>query len=102
MLHQVMHLRMRDFVLERDQAGEEFMREHFPISEPFPSGNGLPFIDFIADELVPLIETTYRAHPSDRTLLGHSNGANFALTPCFTAPPVSALRGCKFRPRAGG
>jgi predicted alpha/beta superfamily hydrolase len=86
MLHRVMHLRLRDFTLERDQGGEAFMQEHFPLAAPFPSGNALPFMEFIRLELIPLIEAEYRADPTDRTLLGHSYGANFALSTLFHQP----------------
>lgn len=86
MHHRVMHLRMRDFVLERDEDGEEFMQAHFPIAQPISSGNGLAFMQFIRQEVIPLIETNYRADPADRTLLGHSMGANFALYTLFREP----------------
>lgn len=86
MLYRVMHLRMRDFVLGREESGEEFMQKHFPIAAPIPSGNGLPFMQFLRQELIPLIETDYRADPADRTLLGHSLGANFALYTLFRQP----------------
>ena len=33
-----------------------------------------------------MIETDYRADPADRTLLGHSLGANFALYTLFRQP----------------
>ncbi|SDR74204.1 Predicted hydrolase of the alpha/beta superfamily [Friedmanniella luteola] len=86
MHHRVMHLRMRDFVLEREEGGEDFMQEHFPIARRIPSGNGLPFMQFIRQEVLPLVETRYRADPADRTLLGHSMGANFALCTLFREP----------------
>ena len=88
MHHQVMHLRMRDFVLSRDPSGEEFMHEHFPLAISIPSGNGIPFMEFIRQELIPMIEADYRADPADRTLLGHSNGANFALYTLFHHPQL--------------
>ena len=85
-LHQVMHLRMRDFVLAREESGEAFMQENFPVPEPIPSGNGLPFMDFLEHELIPMIETEYRGDEHDRTLLGHSMGANYALYTLFRKP----------------
>jgi Putative esterase len=89
MLYRVMHLRMRDFVLDREESGEAFMQEYFPIAPPIPSGNGLGFMQFLRQELIPLIESDYRADPADRTLLGHSMGANFALYTLFR--PASGL-----------
>jgi hypothetical protein len=44
MLHQVMHRRMRDFVSMREEAGEQFMQEHFPVPAPIVSGNAGPFL----------------------------------------------------------
>jgi predicted alpha/beta superfamily hydrolase len=87
-LHKAMHLRMRDFVLGRDESGEAFMQEHFPIAAPIPSGNGLSFMRFLRQELIPWIETDYQADPADRTLLGHSMGANFALYTLFHHPDL--------------
>ena len=58
-----MHLRMRDFVLVREESGEAFMQKHFPIGAPIPSGNGLPFMQFIRQEFIPSIEADYRADP---------------------------------------
>jgi predicted alpha/beta superfamily hydrolase len=88
MHHQVMHLRMRDLVLSRDAGGEEFMQKHFPLAATIPSGNGVPFMEFIRQELIPMIEADYRANPVDRTLMGHSNGANFALNTLFHQPQL--------------
>ncbi len=85
-LHQVMHLRMRDFVLEREVSGEDFMQAHFPIPEPIPSGNGLAFMDFLRHEVAPMVEEEYRGDPDDRIVLGHSMGANFALDALFHQP----------------
>jgi predicted alpha/beta superfamily hydrolase len=65
------------------------MQEHFPIAAAIPSGNGLGFMQFLRRELIPFIETDYRADPSARTLLGHSMGANFALYTLFHPPDLS-------------
>lgn len=87
MLHQVMHLRLRDFMRVREEGGEQFIQEHFPIPNyPIVSGNAGPFLQFIQQELVPLIESDYRADPGDRTLLGHSWGGDFALYTLFQHP----------------
>jgi formylglycine-generating enzyme required for sulfatase activity len=37
------------------------------------------FLQFFTEELIPTIETTYRADGANRTLAGHSTGADFAL-----------------------
>jgi hypothetical protein len=38
MLHQVMHLRLRDFVRAREEGGEQFIQENFPLPDPITSG----------------------------------------------------------------
>lgn len=43
------------------------------------SGGGPVFLDFLEHDLVPFIDHTYRTNPSDRGLLGHSRGGEFAL-----------------------
>ncbi len=85
-LYQVMHLRARDFTPVRDEGAEQFMQEYFPVPTPVVSGNAGPFLHFIQQELVPLIESEYRADPADRTLLGHSMGGEFALYTLFQQP----------------
>ena len=88
MLHQVMHLRLRDFVRSRDQGGEQFIQEHFPLATVVASGNAGPFLQFLQQELVPLIESDYQADPSDRSLLGRSWGADFAIYAMFQQPEL--------------
>jgi predicted alpha/beta superfamily hydrolase len=43
------------------------------------SGGGPAFLGFIEHELLPFVDRTYRTNPSDRALLGHSLGGEFAL-----------------------
>lgn len=88
MLHHVMHLRLRDFMAERNEGGEQFIQEHFPIPQPLVSGNAGPFLDFLTHELIPLIETDYHADPGQRILLGHSWGGDFALYALFKQPQL--------------
>ena len=87
-LHQVMHLRLRDFVRARTESFEQFIQENFPLPEAVPSGNAAPFLRFVQQELVPMIEAEYRVDPADRTLLGHSWGADFALYVLFQHPTL--------------
>ena len=83
---QVIHFRARDFTPDRDEGAEQFMQTYFPISHPIISGNGVGFLQFIQQELIPVIENEYRADPADRTLLGHSMGSNFAQYALFHQP----------------
>ena len=50
------------------------------------SGGGPKFLKFLAEELVPAVETTYRATPDERTLVGHSYGGLFASFAVFERP----------------
>jgi predicted alpha/beta superfamily hydrolase len=42
-------------------------------------GGSEKFLQFFEEELIPYIESTYRADPANRTLAGHSSGGNFSL-----------------------
>ncbi len=42
-------------------------------------GNRAAFLDFIRQELIPLMESEFRANPAGRALYGHSCGGGFAL-----------------------
>jgi predicted alpha/beta superfamily hydrolase len=87
-LHEVMHRRMRDFLPGRDRDAEDFIQQHFPVTHPASAGKAAAFWGFLHEELIPLVESEYRADPGDRTLLGHSWGATFALYTLFRDPHV--------------
>ncbi len=57
------------------QRGIEYPQ--FPA--PKGSGGGEGFLRFVADELIPMIESEYRADPRDRALYGHSLGGLFGV-----------------------
>jgi predicted alpha/beta superfamily hydrolase len=58
------------------------------LTEENPDGGGAPkFLSFIADELIPEIERTYRTRPY-RILIGHSYGGLFATYTLFNRPEV--------------
>ena len=50
------------------------------------SGKGDQFLDFIRKEAAPLIETTYRADPANRVILGASLGGLFTLGAALKDP----------------
>lgn len=85
---QVMHLRMRDFLPVRDEGAEQFIQGTFPIPNPIASGGADRFLQFIQQELVPMIEAEYRADAADRTVLGHSWGGLFGLYTLFQQPDL--------------
>ena len=56
----------------------DFTPTHFAEQEP-TSGGAAAFLRFLADEVIPYVDRTYRTVPGDRGLLGHSYGGLFAL-----------------------
>jgi len=58
MLHQVMHLRLRDFVRAREEASEQFIQQSFPLTNSIASGNTEPFLRFVQQVLA---DTTHCA-----------------------------------------
>jgi predicted alpha/beta superfamily hydrolase len=52
------------------------------------SGGSDKFIDFIAKELIPFIESNYRVTPGERCLGGYSYGGLFSLYALFTRPEL--------------
>lgn len=47
-----------------------------------------PFLRFIQDELIPLVDTGYRTDPANRGIIGHSYGGDFVLYALFSAPEI--------------
>lgn len=86
--YQVGQRRLRDFTSIRDQGLEDWHRSEFPIKEHIQSGGADKFLEFIKDELLPLIESDYRIDATNRCLLGHSLGGFFALHTVFKYPTL--------------
>jgi predicted alpha/beta superfamily hydrolase len=113
--HQMLHLRMRDFLPRRDEGAEKFIQDTFPVSASVVSGGAGDFLHFIQHELIPMIEAEYRADPADRTLerfpgcftIQHSHNVRTTLecqpvTPRAThapMPPAGRQR-CELWPHA--
>jgi len=54
-----------------------------------PESGGAPvFLGFIEKELIPLIDSKYKANPADRTLYGYSMGGLFGTYVLFTKPTL--------------
>ncbi len=85
---QACHRRLRDFNPLRNEESEAWHYATFPLNETIRSGGGEQFLAFVKDELLPLIESEYRADPTNRCLLGHSSGGKFALYALFTFPTL--------------
>lgn len=76
--------RNADLTPVRDDAEEQSMAERF--QRPTPTGDSGNFLTFLKDELIPMIETDYRADPTRRILVGHSYGGLFGLFALLEAP----------------
>lgn len=50
-----------------------------PVPDDPSSGHASTFFDALQQEIVPLVDSHYRANPSDRALWGHSFGGAFAV-----------------------
>lgn len=68
----------------------ELLRARDLTPVPYPgypgSGGAKNFLPFLQEELIPHIEATYRANPSDRGLVGASAGGLFAVYALLNAP----------------
>jgi uncharacterized protein len=51
-----------------------------------PKSGAAKFLQFVREELVPMIDTTYRTLPGDNGILGHSFGGLFGLYALFNQP----------------
>lgn len=62
---------------------------HYSHSVPPASGGASDFLEFIKEELKPLIAKNYRSHDEGSGILGISNGALFASYLLFSEPSES-------------
>jgi predicted alpha/beta superfamily hydrolase len=62
--------------------------DYTPVRDPFfpGSGEGARFLAFFKEELIPFIESEYRADSSQRMLMGSSFGGTFTLYAMFAEP----------------
>jgi predicted alpha/beta superfamily hydrolase len=74
---------VRSYMLKRE-------RDLLPAEVPEHAGSGQAerFLAFMREELVPFMESEYRVDSEDRTILGMSGGATFALYVLFTSPAL--------------
>ncbi len=78
--------RNADLTPVRDEAEEKSMEAQH--KRPTPSGDSGNFLEFIKDELIPIIEKDYRADPAQRILVGHSYGGLFGVFAMLEAPDL--------------
>jgi predicted alpha/beta superfamily hydrolase len=78
--------RDHDLTPIKDEATQKAMEAAH--KRPVPNGDATGFHNFLKQELIPFIETTYRADPARRVLVGHSYGGLFALFGMFITPDL--------------
>ncbi|WP_249269574.1 alpha/beta hydrolase-fold protein [Shewanella sp. SACH] len=54
----------------------------------FETGEALNYLTFIESEVIPFVETHYRATPNHRTLAGQSLGGSFGVLALLTKPQL--------------
>jgi len=77
-------LRLEDLTPMQSEKSEKYNREW--LKREVKSGGGGQFLNFIKQELVPIIEKDYRTDPAKRILAGHSHGGLFTLFAMFQEP----------------
>ena len=84
----VMALRTRDLTptLDNDFVKEARVDPYFPLPAHIDPGGAGKFLDFVEQELKPLINSRYRTASIDETLLGYSFGGLFGLYVLFNHP----------------
>ena len=58
----------------------------FPVLDSDVMPGGLQYLEFLEQELIPFVESNYRAVPTNRTLWGYSSSGYFALYAMFQKP----------------
>jgi len=77
-------LRMHDFLPVRDEGAEKWWGDN--LKRPCPTGDAGNFLQFIKNELIPMVEKEYQVDPTKRILLGHSDGGLFTTFALFDEP----------------
>jgi predicted alpha/beta superfamily hydrolase len=72
--------RVLDLTVSEDPEFQATLIKTLPaFPEPDGTGGAALFLQFLTEELIPLMEKEYRVDPSNRALLGHSFGGLFAF-----------------------
>ena len=84
---QMYALRSRDFTPVVDRKQEEKDAKWLKVNR-VRTGGAARFLQLIKSELIPMIETEYRASSTGRILVGHSYGGLFVLSALFQQPEL--------------
>jgi predicted alpha/beta superfamily hydrolase len=77
-------LRLEDLTPTQSVTSEKYNNEW--LKRDVKSGGGGQFLNFIKQELIPMIEKDYRTEPARRVLMGHSHGGIFSLFAMLQEP----------------
>ena len=80
-------IRTKDFTPIRDAVTEEEMKRALKL-DSIQTGGATEFMNFRTEELMPKIESTYRAAAENRVVIGDSLGGLFALYTLFQRPQL--------------
>jgi predicted alpha/beta superfamily hydrolase len=82
-------IRTRDYTPSVSQKDYEIIRSAFPVAPPYAgSGEAPKFFQFITENLMPMIDSSYRTLPKSNILLGDSLAGLFCLYSLFRQPEV--------------
>lgn len=79
--------RQRVIIVGIGTAGQR-ARDFVPGNSCTSTGGGnAAYFDFIRQELIPYVESSFGGHPNQRALFGHSHGGSFVLYAMFSQAP---------------
>lgn len=82
-------IRTRDYTPSVSKKDYEIIRSAFPVAPPYAgSGEAPKFFQFITENLMPMINSSYRTLPKSNILLGDSLAGLFCLYSLFRQPEV--------------
>jgi predicted alpha/beta superfamily hydrolase len=75
-----------DFTPSRDEDHEKYWDEI--VGHPCPTGDAGNFLQFIKNEVMPMVEQEYQIDPTQRVLIGHSSGGLFTAFALLEQPDL--------------
>jgi uncharacterized protein len=78
--------RFYDLSPVRDEGIEKWVESY--VKRPVQTGGAADFLNFIKQELIPVVEQEFHADPQKRILAGHSLGGTFATFALFEEPDL--------------
>lgn len=88
MIDAVSGWRTRDFTPVASPKAEQEVLQGSPTLQTVASGGADAFYQFVAQEVIPIVEADYPIDATNRTLMGHSWGGVFGLYSLFRDPSL--------------